>query len=123
MRAQLPAAHPALGGWAGALLPGPRPTPPRVCVVIGMSGSVSDGELGCALLEVAALSRAVGGRRDLVSMVCCDAAAGVAVLLCRAQNLELIGGGTNLTSGRPGTAVRAASGRRGPRHHRPVARS
>ncbi|MEU7314261.1 VWA-like domain-containing protein [Streptomyces sp. NPDC007083] len=87
-------------GVPGVLLPGLRRTPPRVCVVIDTSGSVSDGELGSALLEVAAISRAVGSRRDLVSVVCCDAAAGVAVPLCRAENLELVGGGgTNLTSG------------------------
>ncbi|MGP4092518.1 VWA-like domain-containing protein, partial [Streptomyces sp. KR55] len=43
---------------------------------------------------------AVGGRRDLVSVVSCDAAAGVAVPLCRAENIALIGGGgTDLRSG------------------------
>ncbi|MFE4411208.1 VWA-like domain-containing protein [Streptomyces sp. NPDC093064] len=84
----------------GVLLPSLRRTPPRVCVVIDTSGSVSDAELGSALLEVAAISRAVGGRRDLVSVISCDAAAGVAVPLCRAENMELIGGGgTDLRSG------------------------
>ncbi|MGP3989763.1 vWA domain-containing protein [Streptomyces sp. 3N207] len=84
----------------GVLLPSLRRTPPRVCVVIDTSGSVSDAELGSALLEVAAISRAVGGRRDLVSVISCDAAAGVAVPLCRAENIELIGGGgTDLRSG------------------------
>jgi predicted metal-dependent peptidase len=82
------------------VLPSLRRTPPRVCVVIDTSGSVSDAELGSALLEVAAISRAVGGRRDLVSVVSCDAAAGVAVPLCRAENIELVGGGgTDLRSG------------------------
>ena len=84
----------------GVLLPSLRRTPPRVCVVIDTSGSVSDAELGSALLEVAAISRAVGGRRDLVSVISCDAAAGIAVPLCRAENLELVGGGgTDLRSG------------------------
>ncbi|MBE1536376.1 vWA domain-containing protein [Actinomadura algeriensis] len=84
----------------GVLLPSLRRRPPRVCVVIDTSGSVSDAELGGALLEVAAISRAVGGRRDLVSVISCDAAAGIAVPLCRAENLELIGGGgTDLRSG------------------------
>ncbi|MFF8287600.1 VWA-like domain-containing protein [Streptomyces sp. NPDC016309] len=84
----------------GVLLPSLRRTPPRVCVVIDTSGSVSDAELGSALLEVAAISRAVGGRRDLVSVISCDAAAGVAVPLCRAENIELVGGGgTDLRSG------------------------
>ncbi|MFJ7130950.1 VWA-like domain-containing protein [Streptomyces sp. NPDC098101] len=84
----------------GVVLPSLRRTPPKVCVVIDTSGSVSDAELGSALLEVAAISRAVGGRRDLVSVISCDAAAGVAVPLCRAENIELIGGGgTDLRSG------------------------
>jgi predicted metal-dependent peptidase len=84
----------------GVVLPSLRRMPPRVCVVIDTSGSVSDAELGSALLEVAAISRAVGGRRDLVSVISCDAAAGIAVPLCRAEKLELIGGGgTDLRSG------------------------
>ncbi|WP_345655204.1 vWA domain-containing protein [Streptomyces siamensis] len=84
----------------GVVLPSLRRTPPRVCVVIDTSGSVSDAELGSALLEVAAISRAVGGRRDLVSVISCDAAAGVAVQLCRAENIALVGGGgTDLRSG------------------------
>ncbi|MET8815810.1 VWA-like domain-containing protein [Streptomyces sp. NPDC004549] len=84
----------------GVVLPSLRRTPPRVCVVIDTSGSVSDAELGSALLEVAAITRAVGGRRDLVSVISCDAAAGIAVPLCRAESLELIGGGgTDLRSG------------------------
>ncbi|MGW2894038.1 vWA domain-containing protein [Streptomyces sp. NPDC001212] len=84
----------------GVLLPSLRRTPPRVCVVIDTSRSVSDAELGSALLEVAAISRAVSGRRDLVSVISCDAAAGIAVPLRRAENVELIGGGgTDLRSG------------------------
>ncbi|OKI06223.1 hypothetical protein A6A06_37620 [Streptomyces sp. CB02923] len=87
-------------GLPGVLLPSLRRTPPRVCVVIDTSGSVSDAELGSALLEVAAISRAVGRQRDLVSVISCDAAAGVAVPLCHAENIELIGGGgTDLRSG------------------------
>jgi predicted metal-dependent peptidase len=87
-------------GVPGVVLPSLRRTPPRVCVVIDTSGSVSDAELGSALLEVAAISRAVGGRRDLVSVISCDAAAGVAVPLCRAENIALVGGGgTDLRSG------------------------
>ena len=87
-------------GVPGVLLPGLRRTPPRVCVVVDTSGSVSDAELGSALLEVAAISRAVGGRRDTVSVIACDAAAHIAVPLCRAESIELIGGGgTDLRSG------------------------
>ncbi|WP_107059237.1 DUF2201 family putative metallopeptidase [Streptomyces sp. NRRL F-5126] len=87
-------------GLPGVVLPSLRRTPPRVCVVIDTSGSVSDAELGSALLEVAEISRAVGGRRDLVSVISCDVAARIAVPLCRAESIELVGGGgTDLRSG------------------------
>lgn len=87
-------------GVPGVLLPSLRRTPPRICIVIDTSRSVSDAELGSALLEVTEISRVVGGRRDLVSVISCDAAAGIAVPLCRAENIELIGGGgTDLRSG------------------------
>ncbi|MCX4745882.1 VWA-like domain-containing protein [Kitasatospora sp. NBC_01287] len=84
----------------GTVLPSLRRRPPRVCVVIDTSGSVSDGELGSALLEVAAISRAVGGRRDLVSVMSCDAAARIAHPLCQAEKIPLVGGGgTDLRTG------------------------
>ncbi|EFL21268.1 conserved hypothetical protein [Streptomyces himastatinicus ATCC 53653] len=85
---------------AGAVLPSLRRRPPRVSVVIDTSGSVSDTELGSALLEVAAISRAVGGRRDLVSVLPCDAAADTVHPLCRAEGIPLVGGGgTDLRTG------------------------
>ncbi|BCY12194.1 hypothetical protein L3i22_072820 [Actinoplanes sp. L3-i22] len=81
------------------ILPALRRNPPRVCVVIDTSGSVSDAELGTALLEVAAIGRAVGGR-SRVSVVSCDAAARVAHPLCRAEGIALVGGGgTDLRAG------------------------
>ncbi|MFB7355277.1 vWA domain-containing protein [Streptomyces gardneri] len=84
----------------GAVLPSLRRRPPRVSVIIDTSGSVSDAELGSALLEVAAISRSVGGRRDLVTVVPCDAAARIAHPLCRAEGIPLIGGGgTDLRTG------------------------
>ncbi|MCX4759460.1 VWA-like domain-containing protein [Streptomyces sp. NBC_01275] len=87
-------------GVPGAVLPSLRRRPPRVCVVVDTSGSVSDAELGSALLEVAAISRAVGGRRDLVTVVPCDASARIAHPLCRAEGIPLIGGGgTDLRTG------------------------
>ena len=87
-------------GVPGVVLPSLRRRPPRVSVVIDTSGSVSDAELGSALLEVAAISRAVGGRRDLVTVLPCDAAAEVAHPLCRAEGIPLIGGGgTDLRTG------------------------
>ncbi|WP_081240014.1 vWA domain-containing protein [Streptomyces viridosporus] len=87
-------------GVPGVVLPSLRRTPPRVSVVIDTSGSVSDGELGSALLEVAAISRAVGGRRDMVSVVPCDAAVHDVHRLCRAEGIPLTGGGgTDLRTG------------------------
>ncbi|CAM5478515.1 Metal-dependent peptidase OS=Streptomyces tendae OX=1932 GN=GUR47_30105 PE=4 SV=1 [Streptomyces tendae] len=87
-------------GTPGVVLPSLRRRPPRVAVVIDTSGSVSDAELGSALLEVAAIARAVGGRRDLVSVVPCDAAARLAHSLCRTEGIELVGGGgTDLRAG------------------------
>ncbi|MFD3583568.1 VWA-like domain-containing protein [Streptomyces sp. NPDC058683] len=84
----------------GVVLPSLRRRPPRVSVVIDTSGSVSDAELGSALLEVAAIARAVGGRRDLVSVVSCDAAARTVHPLCRAEGIALVGGGgTDLREG------------------------
>ncbi|MFC3502630.1 VWA-like domain-containing protein [Micromonospora krabiensis] len=87
-------------GLPGVVLPALRRRPPRVCVVIDTSGSVSDAELGSALLEVTAISRAVGGRRDLVTVLPCDAAAQAVGPLCRAEDIALIGGGgTDLRAG------------------------
>lgn len=87
-------------GVPGAVLPSLRRRPPRVTVVIDTSGSVSDAELGSALLEVSAISRAVGGRRDLITVVSCDAAARIAHPLCRAEGIPLVGGGgTDLRTG------------------------
>jgi predicted metal-dependent peptidase len=82
------------------VLPSLRRTPPRVLVIVDTSSSVSDADLGSALLEVAAIGRAVGGRRDLVRVLSCDAAAGVAVPLGRAAGIALVGGGgTDLREG------------------------
>ncbi|MGW0707485.1 vWA domain-containing protein [Streptomyces sp. NPDC002643] len=87
-------------GLPGIVLPALRRRPPRVSVVIDTSGSVSDAELGSALLEVAAIGRALGGRRDLVTVVPCDAAARIAHPLCRGEGIPLVGGGgTDLRTG------------------------
>jgi predicted metal-dependent peptidase len=94
-----------LSGWPSGSLPGVvlrslRRRPPRVCVLIDTSGSVSDAELGSAILEVAAITRAVGGRRDLVTAPSCHAAAQVAMALCRAEGIAMRGGGgTDLRAG------------------------
>ncbi|WP_067472341.1 vWA domain-containing protein [Nocardia amamiensis] len=87
-------------GVPGVVLPSLRRTPPRVSVLIDTSGSVSDTELGSALLEVAAISRAVGGRRDLVTVLPCDAAAPIVHPLCRGERIPLVGGGgTDMRTG------------------------
>ncbi|MEU4250723.1 VWA-like domain-containing protein [Amycolatopsis sp. NPDC026612] len=87
-------------GLPGVVLPSLRRRPPHVCVIVDTSGSVSDAELGSALLEIAAIVRAIGGRRDLVSVLSCDAAAHVTAELCRAEGISLVGGGgTDLRTG------------------------
>ncbi|HEX6353259.1 DUF2201 family putative metallopeptidase [Actinophytocola sp.] len=84
----------------GVVLPSLRRRPPRVCVIVDTSGSVSDAELGSAIVEIAAIARAVGGRRDLVSVLSCDAAAHITQPLCRAEGIPLVGGGgTDLRTG------------------------
>ncbi|MCM2423626.1 VWA-like domain-containing protein [Streptomyces sp. RKAG293] len=84
----------------GTVLPSLRRRPPRVSVVIDTSASVSDAELGSALLEVSAISRAVGGRRDLITVVPCDAAARIVHPLCQGEGIPLLGGGgTDLRTG------------------------
>ncbi|MFF0742834.1 VWA-like domain-containing protein [Streptomyces sp. NPDC004111] len=117
----------------GVVLPSLLRTPPRVSVVIDTSGSVSDTELGSALLEVAAISKAVGGRRDLVTVVSCDAAAGIAHPLCRAEGIPLMGGGgTDLREGfaralrampRPDVIVVLTDGQTPWPSHRPACRT
>ncbi|MER5965311.1 VWA-like domain-containing protein [Streptomyces sp. NPDC002057] len=87
-------------GVPGAVLPSLRRRPPRVSVIVDTSASVSDAELGSALLEVTAISRAVGGRRDLVTVMSCDAAAHTVHPLCHAEGITLVGGGgTDLRTG------------------------
>ncbi len=87
----------------GVVLPSLRRRPPRVVVIVDTSGSVSDSELGSAIVEITAIVRAVGGRRDLVSMLSCDAAVHVTQPLCSAEGITMIGGG--------GTDLRAGFGR------------
>ncbi|GAA3913432.1 vWA domain-containing protein [Actinoplanes auranticolor] len=87
-------------GLPGVVLPSLRRRPPRVSVVIDTSGSVSDAELGSAVLEVTAIGQAVGGRRDLVTVLPCDAAPRVVHTLCRTEGIPLLGGGgTDMRAG------------------------
>lgn len=94
----------------GVVLPSLRRRPPRVGVVVDTSGSVSDDELGAALLEVSAILRSLGGRRDLVTVVSCDVAMRVVGPVCAdTGSMTLLGGGgTDLRKGI------AALGNRGP---------
>jgi predicted metal-dependent peptidase len=87
-------------GLPGVVMPSLRRRPPRTVVIVDTSGSVSDAELGSAIVEIAAIVRAVGGRRDLVSVLSCDAAAHVTHALCQAEGIPLVGGGgTDLRAG------------------------
>ncbi|MET9224353.1 VWA-like domain-containing protein [Lentzea sp. NPDC003310] len=87
-------------GVPKVVLPSLRRRPPRVVVVVDTSASVSDAELGSAIVETAAIVRAVGGRRDLVSVLSCDSAAHVTNPLCHAEGIPLVGGGgTDLREG------------------------
>ncbi|ANZ41677.1 hypothetical protein BBK82_42745 [Lentzea guizhouensis] len=84
----------------GVVLPSLRRRPPRVVVIVDTSGSVSDSELGSALVEIAAIVQAVGGRRDLVCVLSCDAAAHITQELCSAGGITMVGGGgTDLRAG------------------------
>ncbi|KJK44348.1 hypothetical protein UK23_29875 [Lentzea aerocolonigenes] len=84
----------------GVVLPSLRRRPPRVVVIVDTSGSVSDTELGSAILEIAAIVRTVGGHRDLVSVLSCDAATHITDPLCHAEGITFVGGGgTDLREG------------------------
>ncbi|GAB3897600.1 VWA-like domain-containing protein [Kibdelosporangium lantanae] len=71
----------------GVIMPSLRRKPPHVSVIVDTSGSVSDTELGSAIIEIAAIVRAVGGRRDLVSVLSCDAAAHFTQQLCEDEGI------------------------------------
>ncbi|MEZ0108517.1 hypothetical protein ABH920_002518 [Catenulispora sp. EB89] len=88
----------SLGGRL--VLPGLHRPLPQVAVVIDTSGSVSDMDLGSALTEVAAITRALGVTGRNVAVYTCDAAVQTAQNVCRAEELTLVGGGgTDLREG------------------------
>ncbi|HWS36173.1 MAG TPA: VWA-like domain-containing protein, partial [Actinoplanes sp.] len=113
------------------ILPSLRRRPPRVAVVIDTSGSVSDTDLGSALLEVAEISRAIGGRRDLVRVISCDAAAHITTPICDTEGITLLGGGgTDLREGftkamttAPDVVVALTDGQTPWPSHRPACRT
>ncbi|WP_199551005.1 VWA-like domain-containing protein [Streptomyces sp. N35] len=84
----------------GIILPSLRRRPPRVSIVIDTSGSVSDAELGAALIEVAAVSQTLGGRRGLGRVGACGSAARLVRPPGRRGGVPLLGGGgTDLRAG------------------------
>lgn len=75
------------------VLPSLRRPVPSVAIVIDTSGSMLDDDLAAALAEVAGVLRGVGIRGNRVTVFSCDAAAGVAQRVSRAEQIELHGGG------------------------------
>jgi predicted metal-dependent peptidase len=75
------------------VLPSLRRPIPTVAIVIDTSGSMSQDALGAALAEVAGVLRSIGLRGNRVTVFSCDAAAGVAQRVARAEQIELSGGG------------------------------
>jgi predicted metal-dependent peptidase len=94
----------SLGG--AVVLPSLRRPLPRVAVIVDTSGSVSDGELGSALSEVAEIAKAVGVGGSRVSVYSCDSAVHTVQTVCSSEEIALVGGGgTNMVRG----IVRAAA--------------
>ena len=88
----------SLGG--AVVLPSLRRPLPRVAVIVDTSGSVSDGELGSALSEVAEIAKAVGVGGNRVSVYSCDSAVHTVQTVCSSEEIALVGGGgTNMVRG------------------------
>lgn len=68
---------------------------PKVALVVDTSGSVSDRLLGQALAEVGSMLRGlgVGGGRDALRLISCDAQAYGAQRVLRLRDVQLLGGG------------------------------
>jgi len=89
---------PSLGG--AVVLPSLRRPLPRVAVIVDTSGSVSDGELGSALSELAQIAKAVGVGGNRVSVYSCDSAVHTVQTVCSSEEIALVGGGgTNMVRG------------------------
>jgi predicted metal-dependent peptidase len=88
----------SLGG--AVVLPSLRRPLPRVAVIVDTSGSVSDGELGSALSEVAEIAKAVGVGGNRVAVYSCDSAVHTVQTVCSSEEIALVGGGgTNMVRG------------------------
>ena len=75
------------------VMPSLRRPLPTVAIVVDTSGSMSDVDLAAAMAEVAGVLRGVGIRGNRITVFACDAAAGVAQRVARAEELSLTGGG------------------------------
>ncbi|GGT88369.1 hypothetical protein GCM10010289_05470 [Streptomyces violascens] len=93
----------SVGGWAQGAFHPPQPwrelLGAAVCSAVSGAGAGEDCTYGSALLDVAAISRTVGGRRDLVGVLSCGAAVHIVHPLCRGEGMPLVGGGTGLREG------------------------
>ncbi|MGW4297317.1 VWA-like domain-containing protein [Micromonospora chersina] len=77
----------------GVVLPRLRQPVPRVAIVVGTSGSMSDGRLAVALAEVSGVLRAVGIGGNRVTVLSCDAAVQVVRPVHTVGEVRLAGGG------------------------------
>jgi predicted metal-dependent peptidase len=75
------------------VMPSLRRPLPTVAIVVDTSGSMADTDLAAAMAEVAGVLRGVGIRGNRITVFACDAAAGVAQRVARAEELSLTGGG------------------------------
>lgn len=66
---------------------------PRVAVVVDTSASMTDADLGVALVEIAALLRACGAMGGYLTVLACDSAVGEAQRVFNADQVRLTGGG------------------------------
>lgn len=79
------------GSFGNVLMPAMRRPTPDVAVVLDTSGSMSEGDLNAALVEVIGIIRATG--QVSIPVICCDAEAAPVQRVSRNLTLELIGGG------------------------------
>jgi predicted metal-dependent peptidase len=82
------------------ILPGFIRPVPEIAVVVDTSGSMHEQLLGEAMAEVDGLFRALGGARQRLRVISCDAAVLGVQRVSSARQVELLGGGgTNMAEG------------------------
>lgn len=77
----------------GVVFPSMHKPVPRVAAVVDTSGSMSDDDLAEALSEIAGMLKAAGTPGQRITVLSCDADAGVAQQVASAQRINLSGGG------------------------------